>query len=242
MDHQIEKLVNLVKSTKNIVFFGGAGVSTESSIPDFRSESGLYFVKENYDVPVEMLISHTYFTRYPETFYDFYFKKMIYPHARPNDAHLALAYLEREGRLDGVITQNIDGLHHKAGSKNVVELHGSVNRNYCTACSRFYSLEEILKLKPMPRCTCSALIKPDVVLYDEVLDQSAINKAIDLIRGASLLIIGGTSLTVNPAASLVRYFQGDNLAVVNMSETSIDNRADVVIREPIGKVFRQIMN
>lgn len=236
--NETEQLKAWIAGSDNIVFFGGAGVSTESGIPDFRSVDGLY--NQQYDYPPETIISHTFYLRHPEEFYRFYKNRMLFPDARPNAAHLALARLEQEGRLRAVITQNIDGLHQAAGSREVLELHGSVHRNYCTRCGRFYSLEEILEMDGVPHCTCGGVIKPDVVLYEEGLDQETLQKAVSYIRHADVLIIGGTSLTVYPAAGLIDYYQGHKLVLINKSVTPMDSRADLVIGGKIGEVFSQI--
>lgn len=236
----IDKLKEILINSNNIVFFGGAGVSTESGIPDFRSASGLFNEKLNKTFTPEQLVSHTYFMRYTEDFYKFYKDKLIYEEAKPNDAHLALAKLEKLGKLKAVITQNIDGLHQAAGSKTVFELHGSVHRNYCTKCHKFYPVEFILKASKTPTCTdCGGTVKPDVVLYEEGLDESVINGAVNAIAHADTLIIGGTSLVVYPAAGLINYFKGKNLILINKSTTSADSKADLVIHDSIGKVLKE---
>lgn len=236
----IDKLKEILINSNNIVFFGGAGVSTESGIPDFRSASGLFNEKLNKTFTPEQLVSHTYFMRYTEDFYKFYKDKLIYEEAKPNDAHLALAKLEKLGKLKAVITQNIDGLHQAAGSKNVFELHGSVHRNYCTKCHKFYPVEFILKASKTPTCTdCGGTVKPDVVLYEEGLDEDVINGAVNAIAQADTLIIGGTSLVVYPAAGLINYFKGKNLILINKSTTSADSKADLVIHDSIGKVLKE---
>lgn len=236
----IDKLKEILINSNNIVFFGGAGVSTESGIPDFRSASGLFNVRLNKTFTPEQLVSHTYFMRYTEDFYKFYKDKLIYEEAKPNDAHLALAKLEKLGKLKAVITQNIDGLHQAAGSKTVFELHGSVHRNYCTKCHKFYPVEFILKSSKTPICTdCGGTIKPDVVLYEEGLDEDVINGAVNAIAHADTLIIGGTSLVVYPAAGLINYFKGKNLILINKSTTSADTKADLVIHDSIGKVLKE---
>lgn len=236
----IETLQNWIDGSDNIVFFGGAGVSTESGIPDFRSQDGLY--NQKYDEPPETIISHSYFMRYPEKFYKFYRDKMIAPNARPNAAHLKLAELERAGKLRAVITQNIDGLHDDAGSQEVMELHGSVRRNYCMKCHASYDgVDIILGTSGVPRCTkCGGIIKPDVVLYEEGLDDRTMYKALDYIRKADVLIIGGTSLVVYPAAGLINYYQGKKLVLINLQPTGMDERADLVIAGKIGEVLSQI--
>ena len=238
MNTEIEKLTEILKKSNNIVFFGGAGVSTESGIPDFRSSNGLFNEKLNITFTPEQLVSHTMFMRYPEEFFEFYRDKLIYPEAKPNDAHIALAKLEEMGKLKAVITQNIDGLHQSAGSKNVYELHGSVLRNYCVNCNAFYDEKYILESHGIPKCSkCSGIVKPDVVLYEEGLDEDTIQGAISAISKADTLIIGGTSLVVYPAAGLINYFNGKNLILINKSTTSADSKADLVIHDSIGKVL-----
>ena len=230
-----ETLKQWLSESENIVFFGGAGVSTESKIPDFRSTDGLY--NQQYAYPPETILSHTFYMRRPEEFYRFYRNKMLFPDAEPNRAHKALAKLEQEGRLRAVITQNIDGLHQKAGSREVLELHGSVLRNYCTKCGKFDGLEAVLESEGVPRCTCGGVIKPDVVLYEEGLDQHTLQKAVYYISNADVLIIGGTSLTVYPAAGLIDYYGGKKLVLINKSVTPMDSRADLVISGPIGEIL-----
>ena len=230
-----ETLKQWLSESENIVFFGGAGVSTESKIPDFRSTDGLY--NQQYAYPPETILSHTFYMRRPEEYYRFYRNKMLFPDAEPNRAHKALAKLEQEGRLRAVITQNIDGLHQKAGSREVLELHGSVLRNYCTKCGKFYGLEAVLESEGVPRCTCGGVIKPDVVLYEEGLDQHTLQKAVYYISNADVLIIGGTSLTVYPAAGLIDYYGGKKLVLINKSVTPMDSRADLVISGPIGEIL-----
>lgn len=224
-----------IEESSNIVFFGGAGVSTESGIPDFRSTDGLY--NQQYDYPPETIISHSFYVKKPKEFYRFYKNKMLFPEAKPNRAHMALAKLEREGKVKAVVTQNIDGLHQAAGSREVLELHGSVHRNYCTRCGRFYSLDDILKADGVPGCDCGGVIKPDVVLYEEGLDQDVIQRSVEYISRADVLIIGGTSLTVYPAAGLIDYYRGSKLVLINKSVTSRDGQADLVICDSIGKVL-----
>ena len=231
----IEALRQLIKSSGNIVFFGGAGVSTESGIPDFRSVDGLY--QKKYAYPPETILSHDFFTRHPEEFYAFYKDKMIYPDARPNAAHLALSRLEKDGRLKAVITQNIDGLHQSAGSRNVLELHGSVHRSYCVTCGMFHPLARTLAARGVPRCDCGGIIKPDVVLYGEPLRDDIIRNAIDYIRQADMLIVGGTSLSVYPAAGLIDHYRGGKLVLINRTATNADGRAALCIREPIGETL-----
>ena len=235
MENEIGKLQKIIDESNNIVFFGGAGVSTESGIPDFRSQDGLY--NQKYDYPPETILSHSFYMRKPEEFYRFYRNKMLFPNAEPNRAHKALAKLEEMGKLKAVVTQNIDGLHQKAGSREVLELHGSVLRNYCTRCGKFYGLDAILNSTGVPKCTCGGTIKPDVVLYEEGLDQETIEKSVKYIANADVLIIGGTSLTVYPAAGLIDYYRGHKLVLINKSVTPMDNRADLVISGPIGEVL-----
>ena len=230
-----ETLKKWLDESSNIVFFGGAGVSTERHIPDFRSTDGLY--NQEYDYPPETILSHSFYMRKPEEFYRFYRNKMLFPNAEPNRAHKALAKLEKMGKLKAVVTQNIDGLHQKAGSREVLELHGSVLRNYCTRCGKFYGLDAILNSTGVPKCTCGGTIKPDVVLYEEGLDQETIEKSVKYIANADVLIIGGTSLTVYPAAGLIDYYRGHKLVLINKSVTPMDNRADLVISGPIGEVL-----
>lgn len=239
MDGQIEKLKEIIDGSNNIVFFGGAGVSTESGVPDFRSVDGLYNLE--YDYPPETILSHTFYRRNTEEFFRFYHNKMLFPEAKPNAAHLALAKLEEMGKLKAVITQNIDGLHQAAGSKTVYELHGSVHRNHCESCGKFYGFDDIYNMKGVPKCKCGGTIKPDVVLYEEGLDQATIQHSVEAIRAADVLIIGGTSLAVYPAAGLVDYYRGNKLVLINKSKTQKDQRADLVINEPIGEVFRQVV-
>lgn len=234
----ITELQNIISNSDNVVFFGGAGVSTESGIPDFRSVDGLY--NEKYKYPPETIISHSFFMRHPEEFYDFYINKMIFLNAKPNMAHVKLAELEKLGKIKAVITQNIDNLHQMAGSKNVLELHGSVHRNYCMKCGKYFDANFMVKSKGVPKCTCGGTVKPDVVLYEEGLNEEILGKAIDCIRNSDVLIIGGTSLVVYPAAGLINYFKGNKLILINKSSTSMDRKADLVINESIGKVFESI--
>ncbi len=234
-----EQLKQWIRESSNIVFFGGAGVSTESNIPDFRSQDGLY--NQQYKYPPETIISHSFYLKNPEEFYRFYKNKMLFPDAKPNAAHLALAKLEEQGKLKAVITQNIDGLHQAAGSREVLELHGSVHRNYCTRCGQFYSLEDVVKAQGIPRCDCGGTIKPDVVLYEEGLDMNTLKKAISYISRADVLIVGGTSLTVYPAAGLIDYYQGNKLVLINKSVTPMDGRADLVISGKIGEVLNSVV-
>ena len=231
-------LQSVIDEGKRIVFFGGAGVSTESGIPDFRSQDGLY--NQKYKFPPEQIISHSFFTTNPEEFYRFYRDRMIYPAAKPNAAHLKLAELERAGKLSAVVTQNIDGLHSDAGSRNVIELHGSVRRNFCMKCGKPYGLDFITSTEGVPHCPCGGIVKPDVVLYEEALNESDINAAINAISEADVLIIGGTSLAVQPAAGLIRFFNGRRLVVINKSPTSADSEADIVINGSIGETLGSI--
>lgn len=234
----VEALREIVKKSNNIVFFGGAGVSTESGIPDFRSTDGLYH--QEYAYPPETILSHTFFMRNPEEFYRFYKNKMLCLDAKPNPAHKKLAQLEEEGKLKAVITQNIDGLHQKAGSKRVLELHGSIHRNYCMRCGTFYDARYMLEREGVPTCSCGGMIKPDVVLYEEGLDQKTIEDSVRYIRQADVLIIGGTSLVVYPAAGLIDYFSGSKLVVINKSVTSRDKNADLVLQGNIGELLSRI--
>lgn len=227
-----------VRESHRIVFFGGAGVSTESGIPDFRGVDGLY--RQKYAYPPEMILSHSFFASRPEEFFRFYRDKILITDAKPNPAHEKLAQWEAEGRLQAVITQNIDGLHQKAGSKKVYELHGSIHRNYCTRCGKFYTAEEIAQTTGVPRCECGGVIKPDVVLYGESLDEGIMRAAISALSTADLLIIGGTSLSVYPAAGLVDVYTGNRLVLVNKTPTPRDDRADLVVHEPIGRLFAQL--
>ena len=231
----IEKLRGMIKNSDKIVFFGGAGVSTESGIPDFRSVDGLY--NQQWDYPPETILSHSFFMKKTEEFYRFYRAKMLCPNAEPNAAHLKLAQLEREGKLTAVVTQNIDGLHQAAGSKKVYELHGSVLRNYCMKCGKFHSVEFIMNSTGVPTCECGGVVKPDVVLYEEGLDDSVVNGAVNAIAEADTLIIAGTSLNVYPAAGLVRYFRGNNLVIINLSPTGMDSSADLLICGRLGEVL-----
>ena len=235
MENNREILKKWLEESDNIVFFGGAGVSTESNIPDFRSTDGLYH--QQYDYPPETILSHSFYEEKPEEFYRFYRNKMLFPNAKPNRAHKALAKLEEEGKLKAVITQNIDGLHQKAGSREVLELHGSVLRNHCVKCGKAYGLEAVLNSEGIPRCSCGGMIKPDVVLYEEGLDLQTIQQAVLHITNAEVLIVGGTSLTVYPAAGLIDYYRGSRLVLINKSVTPMDSRADLVISGPIGEIL-----
>lgn len=236
--NEIERFKELVENSDNIVFFGGAGVSTESGIPDFRSVDGLY--NQKYDYPPETILSHSFYLYHTEEFYRFYRDKMLALDAEPNMTHKKLAELEQKGKLKAVITQNIDGLHQKAGSKEVLELHGSVHRNYCQKCHKLYDARYILESEGIPTCECGGKIKPDVVLYEEGLDTNTIEESVRAISNAQILIIGGTSLAVYPAAGLIDYFRGEALVVINKSSTPRDRNADLLIKEPIGQVFSQI--
>lgn len=237
-----ERLKKIIDESQNIVFFGGAGVSTESNIPDFRSESGLYHAQQKYGHSPEEMLSRTFYMNHTRLFYQYYKENLIYPDAQPNDAHKALAELEAMGKLKAVVTQNIDGLHQKAGSRKVFELHGSVLRNYCERCHQFYDVDYIMDESNcddgIPRCSCGGIIKPDVVLYEEMLDDDCINGAVAAIAKADTLIIGGTSLVVYPAAGLIRYFNGRHLVLINKTQTSYDDKADLVIYDAIGKVMK----
>lgn len=236
---EIETLQKWIDESSRIVFFGGAGVSTESGVPDFRSVDGLY--NQKYDYPPEEILSHTFYRRKPEEFYRFYRDKMIYTDALPNKAHLKLAELEEKGKLTAVVTQNIDGLHQAAGSKKVYELHGSVLRNYCENCGKFFDINYIIESDGVPKCDkCNGPVKPDVVLYEEGLDSNTMNGALNAISNADMLIIGGTSLNVYPAAGLIDYYRGNRLVLINMSKTPMDYKADLVIYDKIGKVLSQI--
>jgi NAD-dependent deacetylase len=234
----VDKLRALIEDSNRIVFFGGAGVSTESGIPDFRSEEGIFQTKQDYGCSPETILSHTFFMKNPKVFYKFYKEKMIYKNAQPNEAHKALARLEASGKLKAVITQNIDGLHQAAGSQYVLELHGSVHRNYCMKCWKFYPLEAVTSCDGIPLCPeCNNIIKPDVVLYEESLDNDTLQRSIDAIQKADMLIVGGTSLNVYPAAGLLRYFGGKNLVIINKSPTIYDRKANLCIADSIGKVL-----
>ena len=239
MDNEkIEKLQQMIDESNHIVFFGGAGVSTESHIPDFRSTDGLYH--QTYKYPPEVMVSHTFYTQHTEEFYDFYKNKMIFLDAKPNKAHLKLAEMEQAGKLSAIVTQNIDGLHQAAGSKKIYEIHGSIHRNYCQKCGKFYDAAYVKNSKGVPHCECGGVIKPDVVLYEESLDENMIDKSIRAISQADTLIIGGTSLVVYPAAGFVDYFRGKHLVVINKSDTAKSVRAELTITAPIGEVLSQI--
>lgn len=234
-EEKIAQFKQWIDNSDNVVFFGGAGVSTESGIPDFRSVDGLY--NQSYDYPPETILSHTFYIRKPEEFFRFYRDKMLFPDAEPSMPHIKLAELEQCGKLKGVITQNIEGLHQKAGSRHVIELHGSVLRNYCERCGEFYGLDTIINSEGVPTCKCGGRIKPDVVLYEEGLDENNINEAVRLIKEADILIVGGTSLGVYPAAGLIDYYRGDKLVLINKSSTPYDKKANLLIQDSLGKVF-----
>lgn len=232
-----ERLQQVIQNSRRIAFLGGAGLSTESGIPDFRSEDGIYKAQSTYGYPPEVLLSHSFFYTHTEVFFDYYRKFLLYPKAQPNNAHKALAKLEQLGKLTAVITQNIDGLHQAAGSKTVLELHGSVHRNYCTKCRKFYPLSYIMESEGVPRCTCGGLIKPDVVLYEEGLDTNTLISAVTHIQRADTLIVGGTSLMVYPAAGLIDYFSGKELVLINLSQTARDGEATLCLHEKIGQAL-----
>ena len=234
-EEKIAQFKQWIDNSDNVVFFGGAGVSTESGIPDFRSVDGLY--NQSYDYPPETILSHTFYIRKPEEFFRFYRDKMLFPDAEPSMPHIKLAELEQCGKLKGVITQNIDGLHQKAGSRHVIELHGSVLRNYCERCGEFYGLDTIINSEGVPTCKCGGRIKPDVVLYEEGLDENNINEAVRLIKEADILVVGGTSLGVYPAAGLIDYYRGDKLVLINKSSTPYEKKANLLIQDSLGKVF-----
>lgn len=234
-EEKIAQFKQWIDNSDNVVFFGGAGVSTESGIPDFRSVDGLY--NQSYDYPPETILSHTFYIRKPEEFFRFYRDKMLFPDAEPSMPHIKLAELEQCGKLKGVITQNIDGLHQKAGSRHVIELHGSVLRNYCERCGEFYGLDTIINSEGVPTCKCGGRIKPDVVLYEEGLDENNINEAVRLIKEADILVVGGTSLGVYPAAGLIDYYRSDKLVLINKSSTPYDKKANLLIQDSLGKVF-----
>jgi len=238
MEEKIEEFKKMIKESNNIVFFGGAGVSTESGIPDFRSKNGLY--NQKYKYPPEEILSHTFFMTHTEEFFEFYKAKMNSLKYQPNTTHKKLAELEKEGKLKAIITQNIDGLHQKAGSKNVLELHGSVMHNYCMKCGKEYSAEYVFNSVGVPKCKCGGIIKPDVVLYEESLNEETLEKAVEAIEEADVFIVGGTSLTVYPAAGLIRFYKGNKLVLINKDETPYDGRANLVIHEGLGKVFENV--
>ena len=237
-----EQLKQWIEASDNIVFFGGAGVSTESNIPDFRSENGIYNAVNQYGYPPETMLSHSFFISHPDIFFDYLRKNLIYPDAKPNNAHIGLAKLEEMGKLKAVITQNIDNLHQMAGSKNVYELHGTLYKNYCTKCGKNFDVDYVMNSSGIPRCDkCGGIVRPDVVLYEEGLDGTTIYKSVDAIEKADVLIVGGTSLNVYPAAGLIDYYRGNKLVLINKSVTSYDRRANLIIRENIGEVFKEVL-
>ena len=238
MNNQIKELKEMIKNSNNIVFFGGAGVSTESGIPDFRSKDGLY--NQKYKFPPEEILSHTFFMNSPSDFFEFYKEKMNSLSYEPNITHQKLAELEQSGKLKAVITQNIDGLHSKAGSKNVLELHGSILRNYCMECHKFYEADFVFASRNVPKCSCGGMIKPHVVLYEESLDESILHHAIELVQNAEVLIVAGTSLTVYPASGLIKFFKGKHLVLINKEKTPYDDLADLVIHDSLGNVFKYL--
>ena len=241
MDEQLQQLSQMIGRARRMAFLGGAGLSTESGIPDFRSSNGVYAALKAYGRPPEELLSHGFFVRHPDVFFDYYRKYLIRPEAKPNPAHYALARLEQQGKLTAVITQNIDELHQRAGSRNVLELHGSVYRNHCMECGKSWPVEAVLEADGVPRCTCGGIIKPDVVLYGEGLDSATLTAAGEAIAAADMLLIGGTQLSVYPAAGLVDYFRGKDLAVINLSATPRDAQAALTIRRPIGEVLAEVV-
>lgn len=241
MDAQLEQLAEMFGRAKRIAFLGGAGLSTESGIPDFRSSNGVYAALQAYGRPPEKLLSHEFFLRHTDVFFDYYRKYLVHPQAKPNPAHFALARLEQQGKLTAVITQNIDGLHQQAGSRRVLELHGSVYRNHCMRCGKSYPVESVLSADAVPHCDCGGIIKPDVVLYGEGLDPATLTAAVEAVSQADMLLIGGTQLSVYPAAGLVDYFRGRDLAVINLSVTPRDAEAALTIRRPIGEVLAAVV-
>lgn len=241
MDEQLQQLSQMIGRARRMAFLGGAGLSTESGIPDFRSSNGVYAALKAYGRPPEELLSHGFFVRHPDVFFDYYRKYLIRPEAKPNPAHYALARLEQQGKLTAVITQNIDELHQRAGSRNVLELHGSVYRNHCMECGKSWPVEAVLEADDVPRCTCGGIIKPDVVLYGEGLDPATLTAAVEAIAAADMLLIGGTQLSVYPAAGLVDYFHGKDLAVINLSATPRDAQAALTIRRLIGEVLAEVV-
>lgn len=238
MSNEIELLKNYINESRRIVFFGGAGVSTESGIPDFRSADGIYMMKHTY--PPEEIISHSFFVSHPNEFFEFYKKYFYYPDAKPNITHIKLAEMERAGKLSAIVTQNIDGLHTAAGSKRVYEIHGSVLRNYCMKCGKSYGIQAVIGSDGVPKCNCGGTIKPDVVLYEENLDDECVSGAVNAIRNADMLIVAGTSLRVYPAAGFIRYFTGKHLVLINKDATEMDKSFDLVINKPLGEVFSQL--
>ena len=242
MSPEVLELKKLIDESDSIVFFGGAGVSTESNIPDFRSENGIYNAVNQYGYPPETMLSHSFFISHPDIFFVCLRKNLIYPDAKPNNAHIGLAKLEEMGKLKAVITQNIDNLHQMAGSKNVYELHGTLYKNYCTKCGKNFDVDYVMNSSGIPRCDkCGGIVRPDVVLYEEGLDGTTIYKSVDAIEKADVLIVGGTSLNVYPAAGLIDYYRGNKLVLINKSVTSYDRRANLIIRENIGEVFKEVL-
>ena len=241
MDDKIKELINIIKESNSICFFGGAGVSVESNIPDFRSAGGLYNDKDYCKYPPEEILSHSFFLKHTDIFYSFYKEKMVYRNALPNDCHKALAKLEEMGKLKAIVTQNIDNLHTLAGSKVVYELHGTIMKNHCMDCYKEYDLDYVMASNGIPRCSCGGIVKPDVVLYEESLDYDVLNKSLNAISTCDTLIIGGTSLAVYPASSLINYFRGRKLVIINKSTTQYDRIANLLINDAIGKVFREVM-
>ena len=243
MNEAVKKLGQWIEESSNVVFFGGAGVSTESGIPDFRSENGIYSAVSEYGYPPEKILSHSFYESNPEVFFKYYKRNLLFLNAKPNFAHIALARLEEDGKLKAVITQNIDNLHQKAGSKNVLELHGTLYKNYCTKCGKKFDIEYVIGQEGITRCDkCGGIVRPDVVLYEEFLNDDTMRKAIAYIAEADILIIGGTSLAVYPAAGLIEYYGGKKLVLINKTETGYDRRANLVVRESIGKVFQEILH
>ena len=243
MNNEIAELKQIIEDSDNIVFFGGAGVSTESNIPDFRSENGIYNAVNQYGYPPETMLSHTFFKTHPDIFFDYLRKTLIYPGAKPNNAHIGLAKLEKMGKLKAVVTQNIDNLHQMAGSKTVYELHGTLYRNYCVKCHKQFDIDYIMNSEGIPHCDkCGGIVRPDVVLYEEGLDDTTVYNAVNAIRKADVLIVGGTSLNVYPAAGLIDYYRGNKLVLINKSTTPYDRRANLIIRENIGQVFKEVLD
>lgn len=242
LDERITRVSNIIANHNNIVFLGGAGVSTASGIPDFRSENGIYNAVQSYGHPPEILLSRTYFEKYTKTFFDFYRRELVHEDKRPNDAHYALAELEAMGKMKAVITQNIDGFHQQAGSKRVLEIHGSIHRNYCMDCGKTYALEYVMRTDQIPLCSsCNGIVRPDVVLYEEELDADLLDLCVHAIMEAEVLIVGGTSLNVYPAAGLIRYFAGHSLILINKGKTPYDDQVDVLIQEDIGSVLNEVL-
>lgn len=243
MNNEIAELKQIIEDSDNIVFFGGAGVSTESNIPDFRSENGIYNAVNQYGYPPETMLSHTFFKTHPDIFFDYLRKTLIYLDAKPNNAHIGLAKLEKMGKLKAVVTQNIDNLHQMAGSKTVYELHGTLYRNYCVKCHKQFDIDYIMNSEGIPHCDkCGGIVRPDVVLYEEGLDDTTVYNAVNAIRKADVLIVGGTSLNVYPAAGLIDYYRGNKLVLINKSTTPYDRRANLIIRENIGQVFKEVLD